>query len=165
MLKATVDQQKEYHITQKSEQIYLDEQNYDWDLSQLSPGHYHIVKDHKGYNLEVLAYDKASKTMTLKVNGVVHEVMLQNHTDLLLEKLGIKADAGTGLQDLKAPMPGLIVDIFVEPGQTVQKGDKLLSMEAMKMENILKAQGEGTVKEIIVSKGQSVEKNQVMIQF
>jgi len=165
MLKATVDQQKQYLINQKSKEIILNDESFNWNLSVLSPGHYHIIKGHQSYNLEVISHDIASKVSRLRINGAVHEVKIQDHTDLLLEKLGIKADASTGLQDLKAPMPGLVVDIFVHVGEEVSKGDKLLSLEAMKMENILKAQGDGTVKAVKVAKGDSVEKNQVMIQF
>ncbi|MCL4145650.1 UNVERIFIED_CONTAM: hypothetical protein GTU68_019273 [Idotea baltica] len=62
-------------------------------------------------------------------------------------------------------MPGLILDILVEVGQTIQKGDQLMILEAMKMENVLKAPGEGSISSIEVSQGDSVEKNQVLIKF
>ena len=67
--------------------------------------------------------------------------------------------------DLKAPMPGLVVDVTVSPGDQVKKGDKLLVLEAMKMENILKAPADATVKGVNISKGKTVEKNEVLIQF
>ena len=69
------------------------------------------------------------------------------------------------INDLKAPMPGLIVDIKVQVGDTVKKGDTILILEAMKMENILKASGDGKIKAIKISIKQNVEKNQVMIEF
>jgi biotin carboxyl carrier protein len=68
-------------------------------------------------------------------------------------------------KEIKAPMPGLIFDIKVKEGDEVKKGDAVLILEAMKMENILKSPGDGTVKSIKIKKGQSVEKNQVLIQF
>ena len=69
------------------------------------------------------------------------------------------------VNDLKAPMPGLVLDILVSEGQTIQKGDNLLVLEAMKMENNLKATNDAVVKKIKVSKGDKVEKNTVLIEL
>ncbi len=69
------------------------------------------------------------------------------------------------VNDLKAPMPGLVLDILVSEGQTIQKGDSLLVLEAMKMENNLKAINDAVVKKINVSKGDKVEKNTVLIEL
>lgn len=165
MLKATVDHKKEYQIEQKDGDMLLDGQPFHWDLSSLEPGKYHVIRENRSYNLEVVEADFKTKSLQIKVNGNLFEVNLQDHMDLLLERLGIDANAGAAIQDLKAPMPGLVLDVFVKPGDVVSKGDRLIVLEAMKMENILKAQGDGEVKDILVSKGDSVEKNQVMIQF
>jgi biotin carboxyl carrier protein len=62
-------------------------------------------------------------------------------------------------------MPGLILDIKVTPGDVVKKGDVVIILEAMKMENSIKSPGDGVVKDIKVVLKQSVEKNQVLIQF
>ena len=62
-------------------------------------------------------------------------------------------------------MPGLVVQTFVQVGQEVHAGDNLLSLEAMKMENIIKAHGTGIIKQILVTKGQSVNKGQLLITF
>ena len=69
------------------------------------------------------------------------------------------------VNELKAPMPGLIVAIRVQPGQVVQKGDPLLVLEAMKMENILKAPADAVVKAIRVGLRDNVQKGQVLISF
>jgi acetyl/propionyl-CoA carboxylase alpha subunit len=66
---------------------------------------------------------------------------------------------------LKAAMPGLVVDVRVQPGDHVSKGETLLILEAMKMENVIKAPGDATVKTVNVSKGKSVEKDQVLLEF
>jgi biotin carboxyl carrier protein len=62
-------------------------------------------------------------------------------------------------------MPGLILEVIATVGQTIQKGDSLLILEAMKMENVIKAAGSGTVKSINVQKGATVEKNQILIEL
>jgi biotin carboxyl carrier protein len=62
-------------------------------------------------------------------------------------------------------MPGKVLEIMVESGQTIAKGEGLLILEAMKMENMLKAEQDGTVKSVNVSVGDAVEKNNVLIDF
>jgi biotin carboxyl carrier protein len=76
-------------------------------------------------------------------------------------------DAGSHkhINEVKAPMPGLVLRVMIEPGQAIQKGDTLLILEAMKMENVLKAPSDGIVSKILVSKGDKVEKNQVMVNM
>jgi biotin carboxyl carrier protein len=62
-------------------------------------------------------------------------------------------------------MPGLVLDVRVKEGDEVKKGDPLLVLEAMKMENILKSPAHAKIKKINVNKGQAVEKNQVLVSF
>ena len=68
-------------------------------------------------------------------------------------------------KEVKAPMPGLVVTIEVEPGQQIKKGDGLLIIEAMKMENEIKAPFDATIKKIKVEQKQAVDKNQVLMMF
>jgi len=82
-----------------------------------------------------------------------------------LRKLMGETGGAAKLSQLKAPMPGLVVAVQVQPGQDVKKGEGLVIVEAMKMENELKATGPGKVKEIKVKKGQAVEKNEVLVVF
>jgi biotin carboxyl carrier protein len=99
------------------------------------------------------------------MNGKVLKWGIQEPIDLLLKEMGMDQAAMQQAEDLKAPMPGLVLDIKVSPGQEVKKGDALLILEAMKMENVLKAPADAKVKNICVDKGQGVEKNQVLIEF
>jgi biotin carboxyl carrier protein len=99
------------------------------------------------------------------VNGTIYPVEVKDKFDLLLEKMGMNSNAGSKVNNIKAPMPGLIIDLKVKSGDTVKAGDALVILEAMKMENIIKASGEAVVKTVKVKKGDSVEKNQVLIEF
>lgn len=136
-----------------------------WDIVKLTDRTFHILHQNRSYNAEVLDVNAADKTVRLKINGHIHEVQLKDRFDLLLEKMGMSSAASAKINDLKAPMPGLIVGIAVRPGDVVQKGDSLLILEAMKMENNLKATGESTIKTIRATKGDRVEKGQVLIEF
>ena len=62
-------------------------------------------------------------------------------------------------------MPGMVLNILVNEGDTIKKGDPLIVLEAMKMENILKSPTDGVIKKIPINKGVAVEKNQLLIQF
>jgi biotin carboxyl carrier protein len=103
--------------------------------------------------------------MHISINGTATEVKVANKMDLLLEKMGIDKTVAHKLKTLKAPMPGLVVEWFVQEGDTVMPGDKLLVLEAMKMENIIKSTGEGIVKKCCVEKGNAIEKGQLLIEF
>lgn len=145
--------------------ITVNGQPFAWDLTPLGNGRYHLLYENRSYSAELVSADYAAKTLVLKLNGQRVELQAKDRFDLLLDKLGMSNATASKVNELKAPMPGLIVDIRVAPGQTVQKGDALLVLEAMKMENILKAPGEGTVAAIKVNLRDNVTKGQVLIQF
>ncbi|OWP64872.1 acetyl-CoA carboxylase biotin carboxyl carrier protein subunit [Hymenobacter amundsenii] len=145
--------------------ITLNGEPFDWDLARLGAGRYHILYRGHSYNAELVEADYVAKTIVLTLNGQRLELQAKDRFDLLLDKMGLTAVASSKVNELKAPMPGLIVDIRVTPGQTVQKGDPLLVLEAMKMENILKAPGEGIVTAIKINLRDNVTKGQVLVQF
>jgi biotin carboxyl carrier protein len=165
MFQAKVNQGENFTIEKKEETILLDGKEFKMDLSEITKGYFHILKDNVSITAEVVSADVEHKTFQIKVNGNIHEVTLKGKIDLLLDKMGISSQDDNTLKDIKAPMPGLILDILVSVGDEISKGNQLMILEAMKMENVLKATGDGIVKAIEVVKGQSVEKNQVLINF
>lgn len=138
--------------------------DYQLDLVSDDKG-FHILKDHKSYRVNLVNADYASKTFTIRVNDNYYELSAKDRFDLLLEELGMEDLAGSKANDLKAPMPGMVLHIAVKAGDTVAKGDKLIVLEAMKMENVLKAEGDATVKTIHAETGKAVEKNQILVEF
>jgi biotin carboxyl carrier protein len=84
---------------------------------------------------------------------------------MLLEQMGMSAASLTKINNIKAPMPGLILSLSVQPGDAVHKGDTVLILEAMKMENVIKSPADGTIKTVRIIRGQTVEKNQVLVEF
>ena len=165
MYQAKVNDGESLTLERDGENFLINGKNFTIDYSEISSGYFHFIKDHQSITAEVVSHDLKAKTFTIKVNGNLHTVVLQDKMDLLLEKMGISKLDDDTLKDIKAPMPGLILDILVKEGQEIQKGDQLMILEAMKMENVLKSSGEGVVKSIEVKKGQSVEKNEVLINF
>ncbi|EIM78611.1 biotin/lipoyl attachment domain-containing protein [Nitritalea halalkaliphila LW7] len=162
----TVKLDKTSHQTEiTAEGLQVDGTLLQWDITKSGEHHYHVLWNGKSFNFELLNLDMEAKTLRLKLNGEVAEVSVKDKFDLLLEKLGMGAGADAQMKEIKAPMPGLIFDIKVQVGDEVQKGDPVLILEAMKMENVLKSPGAGKVKAILIKKGQSVEKNQVLLQF
>ncbi|MFZ6663966.1 acetyl-CoA carboxylase biotin carboxyl carrier protein subunit [Peijinzhouia sedimentorum] len=161
---ATIDK-KSYRVQRDDSNFTIEDKDFPWDISRISDRHFHILLNNVSYNAEVVEIKREEKLVSLKINGQILEVALKDKFDLLLDKMGLSAVNSQQLSKMKAPMPGLILDIKVAPGDNVAKGDQLLVLEAMKMENVIKSPGEGVVKAIIVKKGDSVEKNQILIEF
>lgn len=130
-----------------------------------SNGRYHVIHNNTSYNVELLEIKSEEKVVILKINGTIQHVQLKDKFDDLLKSLGMEGASKAKLKDVKAPMPGMVLNILVEAGQEVQKDDALLILEAMKMENVIKSPAPGKVKAIKVEKGIAVEKNTVLIEF
>jgi len=126
---------------------------------------YHLIHENQSYTLEVVDFQKEEKICVVKVNNSEYTVTLEDRFDSLLHQLGMDNMNSQQVNELKAPMPGLVLDILVEVGTTVTKGDGLLILEAMKMENIIKSPTDGVIKSVEVEKTNAVEKNQVLIKF
>lgn len=124
-----------------------------------------VMYQNKVYDALIRDFDYQTKTTKLNINGYSFTVKLQEPLDQLINDLGFLKSARHSVKEIRSPMPGLVVGFFAATGDQVKEGDKLLSLEAMKMENILKSPGDGIIKAILVTKGQSVDKNQVLIVF
>lgn len=99
------------------------------------------------------------------VNGRLCDVKTKSKGEKLIETLGLDKVKTKKLKNLKAPMPGLVLRVMVNEGQAIKKGDALLVLEAMKMENLIKAGADATVGGISVNEGQAVDKGQLLIKF
>ena len=154
-------------------QVTINDREYPVEAAQLEaldalphgPGQYHLLHEGKSYHIEVLALDLTSKTVVLTVNGRRQTMSIADETDQLVQQLGFSAVSATKSKNVVAPMPGLVLEVLVEAGQEVSAGTPLIILEAMKMENVLKAEGDGEVKTIRVGKGEAVEKKQLLIEI
>jgi len=135
------------------------------DIIEFKKGKFHIIRNHRSFTAEVVEFNAAEKTFTIKVNNHEYHLIVKDKYDELLHEMGFDAMQLKKGGDIKAPMPGLVLSVNVSTGQQIKTGDAIVILEAMKMENILKAQADGTVKKILVTKGDKVEKNQVMVSL
>jgi biotin carboxyl carrier protein len=165
MYKVKVNDQYYYEVELDKNQLKVDGENVSIDRVPLSNGHSHFLYQHRSYNVELLSQQGDQKTVTIKVNGSVYVIAISDQYDQLLQQLGMDNLNDNRVKDIKAPMPGLVLNVMVEVGQEVKKGDNLLVLEAMKMENIIKSSTDGMVKAIQILQGDRVEKNAILLQF
>jgi len=156
---------KKFEVINHDELLRINGNPFEWDLKKLSDNHFHILYQNKSYRAEVVKVDNATKTFVFKINNKLQTIEVKDKFDLLLEKMGMANGASAKVNNIKAPMPGLVIDMKVKIGDEVKIGEPLLILEAMKMENILKSPTDAVVKNVKVKKGDSVEKGQVLIEF
>lgn len=135
------------------------------DALKVSESEYHIIENNSSFKAEIESADFNNKTYTVKINNNQYNVQLFNQLDNLIEDMGFSLGASKHVNSIKAPMPGLILEINVEGGQEVKENDALLILEAMKMENVITSPRDGFIKSISAQKGDAVEKNQLLIEF
>ena len=166
MLTVTVNNKNTHRIEFKNGTSgSLDGQEFTWDILEKENRIFYIIKDNKSYTVEVIKADVAEKRFVIRVNGNKYELGIKDKFDELLKSLGFDNLNTNKVNEIKAPMPGLVLDLRVKEGEQIKKGDAVLVLEAMKMENIIKSPVDGVIKKINVKKGTAVEKNQVLIQF
>lgn len=137
----------------------------DLDVVPAGPSKFHILRNGRSFHAEILAADFPAKKFTIRINGSDYQVTLEDAYDQLIKKLGLEVNIQHKVKDIKAPMPGLVLEIQVEEGQQVFRGDAILILEAMKMENVIKSPGDGVISKILVRQGQAVEKGGVLIEM
>ncbi len=135
------------------------------NVTLTKPGTYHLISDQESISAEVLESDFLNKTFKIRLRGTNYTVQLSDPLDKLVKELGLGLHTGQKVSEIKAPMPGLVLQLSVEEGQEVKKDDPLVILEAMKMENVIKSPGEGVVKSIPVKKGDAVEKGAILIEM
>ena len=134
---------------------------------------YKLTINDNNYSVEINNVE--DKTIELNVNGTPYTVLVDKEvmhtkTPTLLRSVAVpstdqgaalKVSAKTGM--IKSPLPGIILDIYVKPGDKVTIGQRVLLLEAMKMENNIESDKQGVVSEIKISKGDSVMEGDVLI--
>ena len=165
MIKATVNGTRVYEIEQSESKWLLNGEQTDYDAGWPENGIGSVVLGGRSYTVIIDQVDRENKEVKLRIDGIAHTVGIQEKLDLLLSSMGMDMAALKKAEPVKSPMPGLIVKILVVAGQTVQKGEGLIVLEAMKMENLLKAPAAGVVKAVAVQERTAVEKGTILIEM
>lgn len=135
------------------------------DAIEISDSKFHVLQNNNSFKTEIIEADFHQKSYKIKVNNNIYSVNIFNELDMLIKEMGFEIGATKKVNEIKAPMPGLILAINIEIGEEVKENDALIILEAMKMENVLTSPRNGIIKSISVSKGDSVDKNQLLIEF
>lgn len=162
-------------MTSKSKYKLRVNDKYDFDLSEQSlvdldiisvgSNTYHTIIENASVKSRIISSDLERKIINVEVEGVEYEVCIKDSYDQLVKKMGLSANVVKKVSEIKAQMPGLVLDILVSAGDHLQEGDSIMILEAMKMENVIKAPAEMTIKEVLIKKGDAVEKNQLLINL
>jgi len=142
-----------------------DEEISSLDTVKVNDSKYHVLQNNKSFNAELICSNFNKKNYAIKINNNSFNVDISNPLDFLIEQLGFNIGSTKHVNSIKAPMPGLILDIMVKKGQEVCENQGLLILEAMKMENIITSPRDGKIKSVSVSKGDAIDKDYLLIEF
>jgi biotin carboxyl carrier protein len=162
MIRVNVNNSHSYCIEQQSDKYLVNGTLHSWHLHQRDEDNYQIIFNNRCFPATVTREDGLLK---IQINQNTYLLAIQDEHELMLEKLGIETKSARHADEIKAPMPGLIVEVLVARGDPVEAGQPLLILKAMKMENIIKSPHDGVVNDIFVKKDQIIEKDAVMLQF
>jgi biotin carboxyl carrier protein len=158
---ATIDS-KEYAIEILDERhVSLDGQILEVDFESISGQPvFSLLADGKSFEAFVYPDEEAWQVLLM---GRLYPVRVEDEREKRLRLAGGGAAAEMGEYHLKSPMPGMVVSIPVEEGQSVEKGQVVVVLESMKMQNELKSPRAGTVARIRVKPGENVEQKQTLL--
>lgn len=135
------------------------------DAVSVETNKFHVLHSNTPYQAEIITSDFLQKSYTVKVNNNTYTAAISNPLDVLIKEMGFEVGLTKQVNFIKAPMPGLILEISVVVGQTVKENDNLIILGAMKMENSFLSPRDGVIKTISVMMGDAVDKGQLLIEF
>lgn len=147
---------------EKLAQASIKSKKYALRFAQIQPDH--VVLRLDGKNFDVLIESNENKRL-ININGKPIELAVFDARMRKLQQLSKTNSVRKSVEDVKAPMPGLVLRILVKEGDHVEVNDGLMVIEAMKMENEIRAQEKGTIKKINIKEGQAVDKGSVLLRL
>ncbi|HLG39506.1 MAG TPA: biotin/lipoyl-containing protein [Chitinophagaceae bacterium] len=135
------------------------------DFVKNSSTEFNLIKNNRSVNAKLLESDNTGKKVSMEVDGEIFCITIKDELDQMLDNMGYSNVSAKHVKEIKAPMPGLVVEVSVKEGQEVKEGERILILEAMKMENSLMIHADATIKKINVSSGQAVDKGQVLVEL
>jgi acetyl/propionyl-CoA carboxylase alpha subunit len=135
------------------------------DFITKSPTEFNLIQDHRSVNARLLEADITGKHLLLEVEGESFDIEIKDTLDQMLDQMGFNSAGTKHIKEVKAPMPGLVLEVSVTEGQQVKEGERLLILSAMKMENSILIHADAVIKKVKVSAGQAVDKGQVLVEL
>lgn len=135
------------------------------DLIIKSPTEFNLLHNFNSVNAILLETDRTGKHVQLEIDGEIFDIEIKDELDSMLDKMGFNAASSRQIKEVKAPMPGMVLEINVQEGQEVKEGDRLLILSAMKMENSILIHADAIIKKINIVAGQAVDKGQVLVEL
>ena len=153
-----------YTINVANEEFHVDTQEVqELNIVQVNDTVFHLLDNYQAYQIERLPAKNSFKEMIVSVNGNDYKVKIKDTYDEQVKNMGLLSTTSQKVNDIQAPMPGLVIDVLVESGEEISEGTPLVVLSAMKMENIILSPNEGIIKSIEVEKDQAVDKGQLLI--
>jgi len=165
MLKIKVNDKFSFEVASEKEVSIVNGQAINADIVKINDRTFHVIHKDRSYNAELIGINRDEKSCSVKVGTNIYSMQMTDQFDELLHQLGMDNLKAARVSEVKAPMPGLVIRILAAEGDEVEKGGNLFVLEAMKMENIIKAPADVKIKSIKVKPGDKVEKNQVVMIF
>lgn len=154
------DQEIPFEIDDNRDQLTIKTDKKEWsvDVHRAGPHHYSVIQDGHSYDLR---FYHDGNQVTAFLNGEHLSFQLED-PQFLRKKGGAAHDKIHGPAEMKAMMPGKIIKVLVKKGEKVTKGQGLIVMEAMKMENEILSPKDGTVTDLKAVEGQSTESGAIL---
>jgi biotin carboxyl carrier protein len=159
----TINNKKKEVTLSNNSEVKLDGKNYHYEVIELGENDFVIKINNRFYEISAdkISPEQYSLFVNGKVMGAVVRTGLQERASSLIER----SSEGRHKMEVKAPMPGMILKVKKNIGEIVQKGDSIIILEAMKMENDIKSPFSGLIKEINVRENYPVEKGAVLFSI
>lgn len=135
------------------------------DSIRTDPNGHHVLLDNQSFRARIVHEDFPNRTCEIRIGANTYRVDIETGLDRLIESMGYRLGSAQAENTVKAPMPGIILEIRVKTGDPVKKGDALLILEAMKMENAILSPKDGVIKNVLPETGETVDKNKLLIEL
>lgn len=132
-----------------------------FDFQPVRPGLFSLILHNRVYTVHV---EGGKGLDEISIGGYHARVVVEDERTMLMRQLA-HADEDSGPFEVNAPMPGLVVRLHVQVGDHIHKGQRLVTIEAMKMENEIKSSGEGLVEQVFVAEQKVVEKGARLLRL